>query len=527
MKRVLPSLHLNPKLINFLFWVGLGLTIAGLSAGVVAGSASLIAVSLVVVGLLVVVVWLVLRWLNAPVEGASWWRQRSVQVSSNALLTTLAVVVILGGINFLVVRMPSQIDFTENQAFSLAPQTKQLVASLQQPVKVMVFNSQTDPQVAQQRSLLEQYRQQNGARFSFEFIDPNAQPGLAQKYKIRTLGETILETGDRTKTLEGALTEPNLTPALASLIRDRKLNAYVVQGHGEAPINGGQGNLDDAVAELKKRDFNVTVLNLLTQKQIPEDANVLIIPGPKRAFLEPEVKLLETYLSQGKGLLLMLDPGIEAGLDNLLKSWGVTLDKRIVVDASGSGQLMGLGPAIPLVTTYGDHPIAKDFTQGPSFYPLVQAITVTPPSADYQSTDLLLTGPQSWAEGDPNQEELQFNAERDRQGPLSVGVAITQKLKATATSTEASPIAKLVVIGDSDFATTGPFSKGLNGDVFLNAVTWLGSSQDDANLSIRPKEQKDRRLELSVTNWRVLVLFGLFLPLGAFGTATLLWWKRR
>jgi ABC-type uncharacterized transport system involved in gliding motility auxiliary subunit len=523
-KRVVPKLSLNPKLIDFLFWLGLGLTIAGLSAGVVAGSASPISIGLVVGGLFVILSWLVLRWLNAPAAGSPWWRQRSVQVSSNALLTTLAVVVILGGINFLAVRAPNQIDFTETQQFSLAPQTKQLVKDLKQPVKVMVFNSQADPQ---QRSLLEQYRRQNAERFSFEFIDPQAQPGLAQKYKIRTLGETVLETGDRTKTLEGNLTEPNLTPAIASLMRDRKVNAYLVQGHGEAPINGAQGNLDEAVAELKKRDFNVSVLNLLEQKRIPADANVLIIPGPKRPFLEPEVKLLETYLNQGKALMLMLDPGVQAGLDDLLKSWGITLDKRIVVDASGSGQMMGLGPAIPLVLQYGDHPITKDFAQGPSFFPLVQAVAVKPPSADYQSTDLLITGPQSWAEGDPNQENLQFNAARDRQGPLTVGVAVTHKLPTTAKSTESSPTAKMVVIGDSDFATAGPFSKGLNGDVFLNSVTWLGSGQDDASLSIRPKEQKDRRLELSPTNWRILILLGLFLPLGAFGTATYLWWKRR
>jgi ABC-type uncharacterized transport system involved in gliding motility auxiliary subunit len=85
----------------------------------------------------------------------------------------------------------------------------------------------------------------------------------------------------------------------------------------------------------------------------------------------------------------------------------------------------------------------------------------------------------------------------------------------------------MVVIGDSDFATAGPFSKGLNGDVFLNSVTWLGSGQDDASLSIRPKEQTDRRLELNPTNWRVLILLGLLLPLSAFGIAIYLWWKRR
>ncbi len=541
MKRLLPTLNLKPTIINFLFWVGLGITITGLSAGIVAGTWSTIALALVIGGLVLVVLWFLLRWLNTPPSGSSWWQHRSTQVSANALLTTVAVFAILGGLNFLAVRAPGQIDFTEIKQFSLAPQTKQVLKDLKQPVKALVFSNPADPQ---QRSLLEQYKRQNPERFSFEFIDPQAQPGLAQKYKIRTLGEVIIETGDRTKTLEGGLAEINLTPAVASLLRDRKVNAYVIQGHGETPLTGGKSNLEEAVTELKKRDFNVSALNLIEQKQIPDDADVLVIPGPKRPFLDSEVKRLRAYLQQGKGMLIMLDPGAKPdqknmGLDPILKEWGVELDGRIVVDASGSGQMLGLGPAIPLATKYGDHPITKDFAQGPSFYPLAQAITVKPPSPEEKSVDLIQTNPQSWAEGDPNQEKLQFDAKLDRQGPLTLGVAMTQKITANPPSSEPSKPAtaqsgneskreaKLVVIGDSDFLTVAN-PQVLNSDMFLNTVTWLGSGQDDPSLSIRPKELKDRRIEMSQSHWRTLILVGLgFLPASAFGSAAYLWWKRR
>jgi ABC-type uncharacterized transport system involved in gliding motility auxiliary subunit len=535
-KRVLPKLNLNPKLVNPLFWVGLGLMIAGGSASLISGAWSPVGIGLVAAGLAAIALWLFLRSMNTSDSASPWWRQRSVQTSTNALLTTIAVVVILGGLNFLSVRIPGQIDFTENQQFSLAPQTKQLIKALKQPLKVRVFSSQPTPV---QQGLLEQYRRQNPDRLSFEFIDPQAQPGLAEKYKVRALGEVVLETGDRTKTLEGDLSETNLTPAVASLLRDRKSNAYMVQGHGEAPINGGQGNIDAAITELKKRDFNVNVLNLLEQKQIPADADVLVIAGPKRVYLEGEVKLLQTYLKQGKSLMLMLDPAVKTGLDPLLKDWGITLDNRVVVDASGSGQLLGLGPAIPLVTQYGEHPITKDFGQGPSFFPLVQAVTVKSPSTEEQVTELLKTSPQSWAEANSDQEKLQFDAARDRQGPLTVGVAITRTFEAapitepkTKANAAAKPSptkvqAKMVVIGDSDFATV-PNPQVLNSDLFLNAVTWLGSGADDPSLSIRPKETKDRRLELNPTNWRILTLAGLgFLPLAAFGSGAYLWWKRR
>jgi ABC-type uncharacterized transport system involved in gliding motility auxiliary subunit len=526
-KRLLPKLNLNPKLIAPLFWVGLGLVIAGGSASLVSGAWSPVAIGLVVVGLVAISVWLLFRWLNASDSRSPWWKQRSVQSGTNALLTTIAVFVILGGLNFLSVRIPGQIDFTENQQFSLAPQTKQLIKNLKQPLKVRIFSNQPTPA---QTALLEQYRRQNPDRLSFEFIDPQAQPGLAEKYNVRKIGDVVLETGDRIKPLEDDLSETTLTPALASLLRDRKSNAYILQGHNEAPINGGQDNLDAAVTELKKRDFNVNVLNLLAQKQIPTDANVLVIAGPKRAYLDSEVKLLQDYLKDGKSLLLMLDPGFKTGLEPLLKDWGVALDNRVVVDPFGLGQQLRLGPAIPLVIEYGNHPITKDFGQSPSFFRLAQAVTVMPPSANEQVTELIKTGPESWAEADS----------RDRKGPLTLGVAITRtfesaptptdknaKPEATPPSQTSKPQAKMVVFGDSDFASVET-PQFLNSDLFLNSVTWLGSGADDPSLSIRPKEVKDRRVELGSTNLNILRLVGLgFLPLASFGRGAYLWWRSR
>jgi ABC-type uncharacterized transport system involved in gliding motility auxiliary subunit len=526
--------NLNPTLVNSLFWLGIGVMVAGLSAGVVSGVWSAIPIGLVSGGLVLTVIWLVLRWQMAPPSAGGWWRLRSFQAGTNAVLTTVAVVVILAGVNFLAARTPAQIDFTEARLFSVAPQTRQIMKQLKQPVKVMVFSAEA---ASQQRSLLEQYQRINSERFKFEFIDPQAQPLLTQKYKITTSGEVVLEVGTKTKTVGSTLTESSLTSALATLTQDKKVNIAVVQGHGEAAFTGDTPEgLSLAIEELKKREINVTELNFAQQKSIPADTNVLIIAGPKRPFEAAELKQLESFLKSGKSLLLMVDAGFKTGLEPLLKNWGVTLDNRLVLDASGTGQQFGLGPAVPLVTQYGEHPITKDFAKGRSFFPLAQAVTVKPPSGDTQSTDLMQTSDQSWAEADAdNQTEVQFNPNRDRQGPLTIGVALTQKVQSTSPSPAASKpdsappptAAKMVVIGDTDFATNGAFGKALNGDVFLNSVTWLGSGQDDPTLSIRPKEQTERRVELNPMQWRSLVLASLGLPGIAFLGAAYLWWQRR
>jgi ABC-type uncharacterized transport system involved in gliding motility auxiliary subunit len=86
---------------------------------------------------------------------------------------------------------------------------------------------------------------------------------------------------------------------------------------------------------------------------------------------------------------------------------------------------------------------------------------------------------------------------------------------------------RLVVIGNSDFATNNIFQQQLNGDVFLNSVTWL-SQQDQQPLSIRPKEPKNRRITLSTSQANLLTVLSLaVLPLLGFVAAVFMWWKRR
>ena len=207
---------------------------------------------------------------------------------------------------------------------------------------------------------------------------------------------------------------------------------------------------------------------------------------------------------------------------------------------------MGLGPAVPLVTNYGDHPITKEFGNGISFYRGARPIETTS-IPGVQLTPLLLTSPQSWAESDVKSQDLQFD-QRDRQGPLTLGVALSRQVQASkldkpSPSPEASPKpsppnspvatdkkpteSRLVVFGNSAFATDGLIEQQLNGDVFLNSVSWL-SKQDEQLLSIRPKEPKNRRINLTPQQAGILGLTALgFVPLVGFGTAVILWWKRR
>ncbi|MEY3223473.1 MAG: hypothetical protein RLZZ203_2329, partial [Cyanobacteriota bacterium] len=67
----------------------------------------------------------------------------------------------------------------------------------------------------------------------------------------------------------------------------------------------------------------------------------------------------------------------------------------------------------------------------------------------------------------------------------------------------------------------------LNGDVFLNSVSWL-SQQNEQLLSIRPKEPKNRRIVISTLQANLLTIAAIFiLPLIGLFTGFIIWWKRR
>ncbi len=588
----------------YLFWLGPFLTVMGLSAGVVAGNWSPVVLGLLFAGLFIIACWLLFLGAMSP----AFWQRRSTQVGTNAIVATLAMLIILALINFLGVRYAQRIDLTENQLFTLSPLSRQVVKKLQQPVKVWLFDPKPNPA---DRDLLNNYRRY-GTKLEYEFVDPQLRPTLAQKFKVKAPGEVYLEYGSARKLLQtvndGArLSEIRLTNGIEQLTSDRTDTAYFLQGHGERPLEPVEGGLSEAVGALKEKNLIAQPLNLAERSQVPADASLVVVAGPKRTLFPGEAQALKDYLATGGSLLLMVDPENNPGLDNLLTDWGVKLERQIAIDASGQGKSVGLGPATPLVSKYGNHPITREFGSGFSFYPLARPITITPIEG-VQKTPLILTGDQSWGESNPEKQPLQFDSKTDLQGPLTLGVALTRKAQPTSTlpsptpsvtispsstpslkattspsptpslkatispsptpslkatispsptpslkaTTSPSPTpslkatispsptpasqeknnkktseARLIVYGNSNFATDGWFKQQLNGDVFLNSVSWL-SKRDNLALSIRPKEQKNRRINLSAMEaaglgWVALVI----MPLLGFTTAGIIWWRRR
>ncbi len=560
-----------------LFWAGPLLTIMGLSAGVVSGGWTSIPLGLIITGIVIMGLWVVFLGRGGDARQPQFWSRRSTQVSTNALVSTIAVFVILGLLNFLVSRHPTRIDLTEGQLFTLSPESQQVVRELSQAVKVWIFDGQ---QNSQDRDLLENYQRQN-PKFLFEFIDPEANPGLASSFGIKNSGENRdvyleLQSSKRRQFVQSIspqirLSENRITSGILQLTRDRQSKLYFLQGHGERSLDAGQGAISQATQALKDKNFVGEPLNLGLTGKVPADAVAVMVVGLVRPLPEAEITALQTYLNQGGNLLVAVDPTIKSGLDTLLNGWGVNLDDRVVINASDR-QVRGKGPTAIVIAQYGDHPITKDFRNSNSIYPLARPLEITPVPG-VQSTPLLLTDPNSWAESNLKEQPLKLDG-GDRPGPIAIGAAFTRQVtpspqpspspsvspssqasvtpssrvlgspspsasvspsaSPSPTSTPSAPPfaqgtreSRLVVFGNSTFATDGLFGQYLNGDVFVNSVSWL-SQQDQQPLSIRPKDFKNRRITLTNEQANVLGFIALVaVPLVGLTSAGFVWWRRR
>jgi ABC-type uncharacterized transport system involved in gliding motility auxiliary subunit len=160
-------------------------------------------------------------------------------------------------------------------------------------------------------------------------------------------------------------------------------------------------------------------------------------------------------------------------------------------------------------------------------------------SAAAALSPIVRTSDASWAERDMDrlltQGEAEFNEGTDLQGPVSLAVAGTLDLSgsdgAPATegeegAAEAPKLARLVVLGDSDFASNQLIQEFRNRDLFVNAVNWLLG--DVEAISVRPGQARASRLQLSAEQFleiRYLALFVMPELIAILGVIA--WWRRR
>jgi len=485
---------------------------------------------------------------------SDWLKARQTRYGAYLVTYLLVIIAVLGAANWLANRHNKSYDSTSNKRFSLSEQTAKVVKGLNRDITITYFDKTTE--FSRARDLLDRYNNLS-TRLHIDYVDPDKKPQIAKAAGVRTYGSIYIDSGMRKEEAK-SLTEEDINGALIRSLKSGERNVCFVSGSGEHSLDeSGRTGYSSVKESLEKNNYKTRTISLLQAVQagsattpaavklgqpaappaanmpkpeVPKDCTVLVVAGPKYDYTQPEVDAIKAYVESGGRALFLIDPPLKLGredysgspaLSAVIQTWGVTLDKNLALDTSGVGQIFGLGPEVPLVTSYESQPIVRDLKETATAFPLARTMDVKSPDKG-TAEKLFSTGTNSYATTRINSAEIRIDPKTDKKGPLTLGAAGTYNSPGGDRSKEG----RFVVVGSSNWVTNNILRFNGNRDLFLNMMNWLSSDED--LISIRPKEAEDRRLNITGRQMSVLFYSSMvFLPLIVVLSGFAVWARRR
>lgn len=506
------------EIIKLIGFIGAAMLVAGYFRHVIEEAWGKVNLGLVIAGAVLLLASVVMNFK----EIIAFFRGRQGRLGANTVALTVAVLAIIGIANYLGYRHHKRFDLTAEGTFTMSDQTKKILGGLQKDVKVIRFEKAPEAESVRLEDLMNEFKYLS-KRISFEKVDPQQKPEIARQYAVSRIPDTVVVSGERTERPQ-TYDEQAMINAIMKVTRDKLKTICFVEGHGEKQLSGSDGPgiaIIDRV--LKNENYQTKSVNLTGASQVPSECDVLAAIGPNRPFLPQETAMIGKYLDEGGKALILLDPADkpenDPGLGELLKPWNIAVGNDTVLDNSGA-RMANSGIGVPVVMNYPEHPITSQMKGVFTIFPLPRSVkTGDTPKGEMFTTEILKTSDNSWAETNlaPGTTPA-FDEGKDIKGPVSIGVAATKKV--------GEKEARVVVIGDADFASNAYIRTGGNADLVFNTFNWL--AQDEDLISIRPKPPTSRTVTMNESQqnlffWVVVLL----MPLAVVGTGGYMWWKRR
>lgn len=450
-----------------------------------------------------------LVWLNRD-----WFRttagQRTAQAGANSGVLSVAMLAILVAINYWGARHHQRFDLTQNKQYSLSPQTEKIVKDLKTPVQVSLFIKKGDANSDNLKHLWEEYSYANPDKVKLDVVDVDRNPMLAKADKITQYGTSVLKRGDRTTTITGTQ-EQDLTSAILKVSESGQKVVYFTTGHGELGIDKfDPTGLSDAKDALEKQNYKVDTLDLFANKDVPADADMVVIAGPTKPLLPQEKAALERYIDKGGKVFLALQPLTDPKIEDFTEHYGIVVRNDLVID--------------PRMVRYGDpanipaeHFPYHTITQGLQMATFKNARSLDKLAklpTGVNITPLVESDAAAWGETNLMDRHISFDPGKDYKGPVEM-MMLAEKGQG-----------KLIVSGSTLFLANLNYMNFNNGDLFLNALNWMGDNQD--LVAIPPKDNAPKTVNLMP--WQFTgIFYGTVLayPLLLLLFGGLVWWRRR
>ena len=471
----------------------------------------------------------------------------------NLLLQAVLFLTLFGGLNYVAQNHFGRFDLTASRRYSLSAETRSYLDRLETPVRIVVtFRDERDnDEIAQAyadlRGLLREYayatRHNTRGPVAVDFLDVYQRPKEAQALGIDQPNVVVVIAGDRRRlvtieelyriknkvTREAFRGEAALTAAILDVTAAKRKKIYFAQGHSEAqPDDVSERGLSQLRDALRQRNYELAALDLARDRKIPDDAALILIVGPTERYQRVEEELLRNYLqTRAGGVILMLDPGRQHGLDILLFDWGIIAYDDVIYDTGGD---FNLESGEMLVRRFAPHPITQLLIANQTSVLVGYARTVAAdPGASatdgIQVQTLAATSDTAWGErGYRLAGPREYTPGQDLRGKLGI-LTVSQRVKPAQLEFTVKG-GRLAVFGTSDLVTNNRIASLGNFPLFLATVRWAADRETEINIPARPIERF--QLSLSAEELSRLRLGLLLLVPGAVALLGLaVYWTRR
>ncbi len=283
-------------------------------------------------------------------------------------ITLFILIIIFIFSNIFVHYIPGRIDLTDEKIYSLSPATKNVLANLEEKVNIVLFSSGKFPAdfqslVRQVRDVLQDYKilgngqiilEQKNPQKDVEILAQAQEFGIQEiQFNVRSKEELQLKNGyfglvilfeHRHEAIPFLNNTSDLEYQLTSFIKkltDKNKEKIVFLSGYDAKILTQDFNLLNQ--ELSKQFIVEDFVFNEENNFLPENAKVLIVPGPKEELDQSLKMAIEDFINKGNSVLFLIDAvsinfedlsvlPIENNFSLFLKDYGIEIEKNIVYD---------------------------------------------------------------------------------------------------------------------------------------------------------------------------------------------------
>jgi hypothetical protein len=411
-------------------------------------------------------------------------------------------------------------DWTFERRYELAPATRQALAALSQPLEILLFYDPLDPRIRRTRMLIDTLARHGDV--AVRALDVDQALAEMDTYGVRTSNSLVLRLGDDFQVVDRP-TEGALYEGLYRLQSARAGVIALLRGEGQGDPKRGDGRGYSGLVEaLITEGYQVRNLVTAALDELPDDVVAVLSIAPRRRLRDTALAALRRYLARGGGLVALLEPGVDSGVEEILAEYGMYSPQALLVDpASGAVAEEARGLA-PVAQHYEQHPITAGLDRNRmTFFTGVRSFELRKPRAEDELRAVVRAGPDSWLSEDLSLLER-------REGAIEAAdahrdyhpIAVAGRYRRDGAET------RILAIGDSDFASNRHLRTLYNLDLALNGIHW--TAQREPAIALRPKLRTVVQFPLPVSDsLQMLYGVGLLVPELLLITGGIIWLRQR